>query len=185
MKTRVMLLGFSVVFASCVRTAWPRSAPVEHDMSISFPSFFGHAAVQFGDGAAPYELDGVVLKAIMVAMTDFLRPGGEDKPCWGSPEAHRYRVIRQGDIIFVRIDEDLEFCGLQYISVDTGVEYAISTDGRILRRLLDGEPRGSSSPVAPDAGVADSQGGGEAPASPVLPPAPSSDAEEGVPRLPE
>jgi hypothetical protein len=56
-------------------------------------------------------------------------------------DAHRYRVIRRGGIVFVRIDQDLEYCGLDYVlSLDSGVTYAISTDGRILRRIFDGEP---------------------------------------------
>lgn len=32
------------------------------------------------------------------------------------------------------------YCGRAYSSLDSGVRYAISVDGRILRRLLDGEP---------------------------------------------
>lgn len=101
-----------------------------------------------------HEVDGVVLKAIMIAAKDYLRPSAEEAgPCWGSPEAHQYRVIRQENVIFVRIDENLEACGLQYISVDTGAEYAISTEGRILRRIYDGEPRSFSSPSKADAGV--------------------------------
>jgi hypothetical protein len=37
--------------------------------------------------------------------------------------------------------------------LDAGVTYAISGDGRILRRLFDGEPEGPVSPEPPDAGV--------------------------------
>jgi hypothetical protein len=57
----------------------------------------------------------------------------------GVSGAHRYRVIRQGDTIFVRIDDNPEFCGVRYVSLGTGVPYAISAEGRILRRVFDGQ----------------------------------------------
>src|SRR6185503_8347397 len=103
MKTRSMLLGLAVAVASCARPTWPRPVPVDNDRSIVFPSFFEDPAVRVGAGVEPYELDGVVLRAIMIATVDFLRPGTKEQPCWGSPEAHRYRVIRQENVIFVRI----------------------------------------------------------------------------------
>jgi hypothetical protein len=155
MKIKSMLLGLAVIVMACARATWPQPAPLENDRSVALPQFFSAPAIQLGAEATPYELDGVVLKAIMVATNDFLRPGSEKPTCWGSPEAHRYRVIRKENIIFVRIDEDLGFCGLQYVSVDTGAEYAISIDGRILRRIIDGEPESfrGAAPTAPDAGV--------------------------------
>jgi hypothetical protein len=51
-------------------------------------------------------------------------------------EAHTYRFIRQGDIIFIYIEEDLKYCGRQYPALDSGAKYAISRDGRILRRVI-------------------------------------------------
>lgn len=152
MKIRILAWGVAVLAASCV---WPRQirpVPVENDDSIVFPSFFASAAIKVGAAGEPYELDGVMLRAVMIAANDFLPPGDESQPCWDRQEAYRYRVIRQGDIIFVRIIEDLEYCGLQYVSVDTGARYAISTDGRILRRLIGAEPEGGSSGQPPDAG---------------------------------
>ena len=47
-------------------------------------------------------------------------------------------VIRQGDILFVQISLDPALCA--DTALDGGVKYAIRTDGRILRRLFDGEP---------------------------------------------
>jgi hypothetical protein len=153
MKAQCILLGLVIATANCARPPWPGPITVDNDKSIVFPSFFEHPALRVASGGETHEMDGVVLKAIMIAMTDFLRPGSEQRPCSTSPEAHRYRVIRRENIIFVRIDEDLEACGLQYISVDSGVEYAISTDGRILRRIFDGEPEGRL-PLAPgDGGI--------------------------------
>jgi hypothetical protein len=57
-------------------------------------------------------------------------------------------VSREGDIIFVRISENPERCGGKYHGLDGAVRYAISKDGRILRRVFDGEPDG----VEPDDG---------------------------------
>jgi hypothetical protein len=122
--------------------------PVEDDRSIVFPPFFEQTAVEVGAQGAPYELEGVVLQAIMIAANDFLPPGTKERPCWDRQEAHRYRVIRQGDVIFVRIDEDPAFCGGGYVPLDSGVKYAISTDGRILRRVVDGEPEDSVEPTS-------------------------------------
>ncbi|WP_224365632.1 hypothetical protein [Hyalangium versicolor] len=87
-------------------------------------------------GKEPYEMDGVLLKAIMIAAQDFLPSSSPEQPCWLQPESYRYRLIRQGEIIFVWIDEDLAKCGRSAPSLDSGAAYAIRTDGRILRRLL-------------------------------------------------
>jgi hypothetical protein len=140
MKKKSLLLAGAVVIFSCVRTTWPPLAPVEDDRSILFPRLLDMGAVEVGAGTVPSELEGVVLKAIMIAMNDYVRPQGREPICWGSPEAHRYRVLRRGDVIFVRVDEDLEACELRYLAVDSGATYAISTDGRILRRFFDGGP---------------------------------------------
>lgn len=182
--TARIFLGLMVFLAGCVRPTWPQPVEPEDDRSIVFPSFFEQPVVAVGAGGMPYELDGITLKALLIAMNDFLRPGKPGQPCWGSPEAHRYRIIRQEHIVFVRIDEDLEHCGLQYISVDSGVTYAISTDGRILRRVLEGEPApfvapsGAENPLE-DGGVPDASS--DKPAAPEhTPPVPSSfDSEDG------
>jgi hypothetical protein len=175
MKKKGLLLAGVVVIFSCVRTTWPPPAPVEDDQSIVFPRLLGTTVVEVGAGTAPSELEGVVLKAIMIAMNDYVRPQGREPICWGSPEAHRYRVLRRGNIIFVRVDEDLEACGLQYIAVDSGAVYAISTDGRILRRYFDGGPNKFIEMEEPDAGTQEDalpsvqQDGGVAPANPIPP----------------
>jgi hypothetical protein len=117
-----------------LRSLCSRTAFIGGDASIVFPHFFGRAAIRVGAGGAPYEMDGVTLQALMVAANDLLPPGGKGQSCRDRQEAHQYRVIRQGDIIFVQIDDDDAFCGLKYLSLDTSVRYAISTDGRILRR---------------------------------------------------
>lgn len=91
-----------------------------------------------------YSLDGVTLQALTIATNDFIPKPAEETLCWRKPAAHRYRFIRQGDIIFVRIDANTTACSLDYGLLDYGVQYAISTEGRILRRLYDGEPEDPS-----------------------------------------
>jgi hypothetical protein len=127
--------------------------PVENDRSIIFPQFFEQTAVEVGAQGAPYELEGIVLQAIMIAANDFLPPSAKERPCEDRQEAHRYRVIRQGNVVFVRIDEDPAFCGGGYVPLDSGAKYAISADGRILRRVVDGEPEFPHEPAIPDAGM--------------------------------
>lgn len=169
-----LFLGMAFILAGCVRSPNSRTVPLENDRSVVFPSFFEHAAIEVGSGQKPYELDGVLLRAIMIAANDFIPPSDEERPCWGMQEAYRYRVLRQGNIIFVHISEDLEYCGMQYISVDTGAKYAISTDGRILRRLLGTEPDGTFSTGLPDT-LSDADGG--------FPGAPPEQQDGGIERI--
>jgi hypothetical protein len=153
MKMRKLPLVFAVMLSSCMWIRRPHPTPLEDDRSIVFPRFSERTAVAVGAGNELYELDGVTLRAALIAVTDFLPPVAKNPSCWDRQEAYRYRVIRQGDIIFVRIYPDLAYCGREFLMLDGGVTYAISTDGRILRRLFEGEPEGPVSPEPPDAGV--------------------------------
>jgi hypothetical protein len=135
----------------CVRSPSPAPVRVEEDTSIHFPQFFDRAAVEVGAQGAPYELDGVTLRALAIAANDFLPPGNKNRPCEYRQEAQHYRVLRQGDIIFIYILPDYEYCG-DPRPLDGGARYAISTDGRILRRLFDGEPEEPLQPIDLDAG---------------------------------
>jgi hypothetical protein len=85
-------------------------------------------------------LDGPTFRALKVAADDFFPAWGPPRACIDTPEAYRYYAIRRGEIIYVAILQDPGYCGRAYSSLDSGVRYAISIDGRILRRLLDGEP---------------------------------------------
>ena len=58
------------------------------------------------------------------------------------PDTQLYRVIRQGDIIFVSVSWNSSSCVPRAYPLDGGARYAISTDGRILRRLVGIEPDG-------------------------------------------
>ena len=139
MRTRHLPLALTLLLSSCAlfQRATP---PVEEDTSIRFPEFYEQFATRVGEGARPYELDGAMLRALSLAANDFLPPDGRERPCWERQEAFSYRVIRQGSLIFVRISPDPAACGSQTLSLDGGARYAISTEGRILRRLFGAEP---------------------------------------------
>lgn len=149
MKARGLLLVLPLL-CGCARSQRP---VLQEDTSIAFPHFFEREAIAVGTQAGPFELDGETLRALMIAANDFLPPGGKNRACGDKQEAHRYRVIRQGNIVFVRIDEDPAYCGHVGPALDSGAQYAISSDGRILRRLFDGEPAAPSAPESPDAGA--------------------------------
>ncbi|WP_223641977.1 hypothetical protein [Corallococcus sp. EGB] len=68
-------------------------------------------------------------------------------------EAYRYRVIRQDDVFFILIHEAPDACGNAFIGVDTGARYAVSLEGRILRRSVGAEPEALPPPPEADAGV--------------------------------
>lgn len=150
MKTLPLLLAVSLY--SCLRNPAPPPVPVGDDKSIQFPRFFDHQATQVGARGTPYELDGLTLRAIQIAANDFLPPGDKNPPCKDQQEAHHYRVIRQANIVFVYIYENPAHCGFSSPALDSGAKYAISTDGRILRRIIDGQPEEPFETVDLDAG---------------------------------
>jgi hypothetical protein len=139
MRKRFPLLVLACALASCVRSPRPPAVPIEDDRSIVFPDFQEQDVIGIGAPGQPYELHGEVLRAVMIATNDFLPPRDARAACWNRQEAHRYRVIRQGDLVFVRISEDPAACGRGYPTLDSGAWYAVSTDGRIRRRVLDGQ----------------------------------------------
>jgi hypothetical protein len=126
--------------------------PLEEDLSIVFPEFFDRDAVKVGEQGLVHEVDGVMLRAISTAADDFLPPSSREHSCWHRQESYRYRAIRQGDIVFVRIYSNPEACVPGPRMLDGGAKYAINLEGRILRRVFDGEPEGPLVPVDADAG---------------------------------
>jgi hypothetical protein len=150
MKNLPLLLALSLY--SCLRPPSPPAVQVGDDKSIRFPRFFDQQATRVGARADPYELDGPTLRAIQIAANDFLPPRDKNPPCEYRQEAHHYRVIRQGDIVFVYIYENPTYCGFSSPALDSGAKYAISTDGRILRRIIDGQPEEPFESVNLDAG---------------------------------
>jgi hypothetical protein len=141
-KTPNWLPVLTLLFLSCVRSPYPAPVPVGDDRSIRFPDFHDQFAVQVGESSSPYQLDGVMLRALMIAANDYIPPGTQALDCDMRQEAQLYRVIRQGDIIFVSVSFNSSFCRPKAYALDDGARYAISTDGRILRRLVGIEPDG-------------------------------------------
>jgi hypothetical protein len=139
-----------ILLASCVRS--PDPSQLKEDPSIVFPKFYARAPIMTSEQGVPYHLDGPTLVAIATAANDFAPKERLDTPCWDRQEAFHYQFIRQGDVIFVRIDHNTSYCGYKFLIMDGGAQYAISLDGRILRRVFDGEPSGPLPPPSPDAG---------------------------------
>ena len=105
---------------------------VVQDPNIELPIF---------DSSQPVdtEVDGFALRAIRVAADDLIPPEPDPQtPCWARQTANRYRTFRKGDIIFVRVDYKPQNCGETTYAMDAGATYAISLEGRILRRHIDG-----------------------------------------------
>jgi hypothetical protein len=152
---RNLLWVATVTLFSCVRTPASPVAPLEQDPSIAFPDSFGSAPV-VGRTGKPYALDGATLQALMVATRDWLPSAPKDAPCWSRADAYVYQVLRQGDVIFIEMHADPAACAGQFLMLDSGVRYAISSDGRILRRLQTGEPEWREQARVPaDAGVSE------------------------------
>ena len=152
MRLRNLPLALTIILSSCA--LFQKPAPREEDTSVRFPDFRQHFATTLGEQGKPYELDGATLSAISIAANDFIPPGYKGRSCWDRQEAQLYRVIRQGDIIFVDISTNPAACGHGAIPLDGGAKYAISIDGRILRRLFDGEPEDlSPAPEAEEQGT--------------------------------
>jgi hypothetical protein len=140
MTVREWILLMVITLSGCARTPGPFAAPSENDVSIIFPVSTGQGLVTVGERGMTYQLDGEVLRALRIVEQDLFPPGGAERPCWAKPEAHTYRFTRQGDIIFVYVEEDLAYCHRQVPAMDSGAKYAISVDGRILRRVVGSEP---------------------------------------------
>lgn len=114
----------------CAVTSGPSG---DYDSSLEVPLFNASDSKVVTEGA--------VVQAIRVAADDFLGRDRADEACWDKRAAHTYQTIQRGDIIFVRIDYNPTSCGEKFHSLDAGATYAIDKEGRLLRRVLDGEPR--------------------------------------------
>lgn len=133
-------------------TCVPEQAqPSPQDLSIHLPDL---DEVMPGDT----NLDGYTLHAIRIAADDFLNPDSTDLPCKAKQVSHGYQARRVGDIIFIRIHFKPENCGRKFGMLDSGATYAISVDGRILRRAIDGmEPYNPPTPSETGSVPAESQ----------------------------
>ncbi|RKG94515.1 hypothetical protein D7V97_38740 [Corallococcus sp. CA053C] len=152
---RLLLVG-ALLLAGCPRRQGTSSASSPEDLSIVFPDFSTRQALSVGAPGTTYALDGALLRAVFVAADAFLPREQEDRSCWSRREAWRFRILREGDIAFVRMDADPRACAPGVLLLDGGATYAVRlSDGRILRRLHDGEPVGTPLPGSPDAGAID------------------------------
>ncbi|WP_224371097.1 hypothetical protein [Hyalangium versicolor] len=108
-------------------------------------------------------IDGPIVQAMMIAARDFIPSYDGHNPCWSRPRDFLYEVIRQENIIFVQISPDYasEECALKAAPLDWSAKYAISIDGRILRRVDSDEPEELPSPSIPDAGENEDAGSGQ------------------------
>jgi hypothetical protein len=149
---RIPLLAL-IGLLSCVRSPKAAEVLVAEDPSIVFPDFYGSPTMTVGERDKTYALDGVMLRALIIAAHDFIPPAAEERPCWATLEAHGFQVIRQGDIVFVSIHADPAHCGHQFLMLDAGARYAIGADGRILRRVLGSQSGAPASATKVDAGV--------------------------------
>ena len=155
---RNLFLIATVALSGCTRHPPHSLALLEQDESIVFPENFGPTPV-VGRPGKPFALDGVTLQALLVATNDFLPPATKDSPCWDRRDAYAYQVLRQADVIFIEIHADPAACGGSFLMLDSGWKYAISVDGRILKRLQAGEPEWPMpAPASLDAGVNQGQG---------------------------
>ncbi|MCY1046412.1 hypothetical protein OV208_34225 [Corallococcus sp. bb12-1] len=154
---RCLLLVGMVLFVGCMRRqgASPEPSWVE-DRSIVFPDFSARTGLSTDAPGQMYALDGALLRAVVLAADAFLPREHEGRSCWNRRESYRFRILREGDIAFVRIDADPRACTPGPRLLDGGATYAVRiSESRILRSLHDGEPDGTTVPGNPDAGTLD------------------------------
>jgi hypothetical protein len=139
MMPRKLTFVVAIALSSCVRKPVQFSTPTEDDTSVIFPLSVGRGLVEVEARKETYDLmDGEVLRALTIAANDYIPPGIINPPCWARQEALTYRFTRREDIIFVYVDENPAYCGSMPTPLHSGAKYAISKDGRILRRVIDG-----------------------------------------------
>ena len=148
---RTPLLFVSLGLLGCPRASTP--SRTTEDLSVQFPEFSSQPASRLGQPGVPFVLDGVTLQALRVAANDLLPPEGQGLHCWERQDARLYRIIRQGNITFIRMDVDPARCDGRILPLDAGATYAVHADGRILRRHFDGEPLPPPLALPPAAGA--------------------------------
>ncbi|MFE8603114.1 hypothetical protein [Archangium violaceum] len=138
--TVFLMLATAVILFSCIRRWEAFSTPVQNDRSIIFPLSVGGGFVEINAQEKTYQLDGEVLRALVIVINDLFPPDVSklDLSCRVKQEAHTFRFTRRDDIIFVYVNENPAYCGRTAPALDSGAKYAISKDGRILRRVIDG-----------------------------------------------
>lgn len=151
---RRLLLLSPLLLSSCLRGAPVSSAaPADEAPSLQVPQLLGVKATPVGEQGALYRLDGTTVRALTVATQDFFSASGQGKECWQNTEGHRYELFQQDGVTFVHITANFATCWQKFAPMDYGVTYAISAEGRILRRIFTGEPDDPYRLPVSDAGV--------------------------------
>ncbi|QRK09565.1 hypothetical protein JQX13_05360 [Archangium violaceum] len=107
-------------------------APPEEAARIKFPDSYERGV----------RLEGAMMKALSVAMNDYLpshikaeNQKGPEYQCLARWDTYRTVVMRaHEDLFFVLLSPDLSKCAPGFIVPDAGAEYAIDGQGRILSR---------------------------------------------------
>lgn len=151
----------ALLLITCVRS--PVSSPPrrEYDESIRFPKALDSSGVRLGRSNEKLVIDGAIIQAMMIAAQDFIPQNPGKSRCFTKPGDFLYEGLRQDNIIFVQISPDYFSCKSGTGPLDWGAVYAISTDGRILRRAAPEELDWTSPPSSPDAGENDDAGYGQ------------------------
>ena len=146
------LLALAAATLSCVHgpcdpwvSLWGcRLRPVQQDPNVQCPNFYETLPIEItADGGGIFEFDDLPVQALQVATEDYFQgPRPLGKPCSYPKDAftyrrdaYTYRLVRQGDIVFVKIVADPDKCGRHGLS-DEGATYAIGPDGEILHRHM-------------------------------------------------
>jgi hypothetical protein len=94
------------------------------DPGVRCPNFYEAVPSRIGTDGGIFEFDDLLVQALQVATHDFF----DDLTfCAAGRPVTKYRAIRQGDIVFIKIEGDPEKCG---------ASYAIDATGKILHRHL-------------------------------------------------
>jgi hypothetical protein len=145
-----------LLLITCVRSQVSPPPRPQYDESIKFPKALQSGGAILGKTNEKLIIDGAIVQAIMIAAKDFIPPSSGGDDCFTKPGDFDYDVFRDGDIIFVEISPNYYSCERGPWPMDWGAKYAISTDGRILRRAPSDEPDEPGeeipSPSSPDAG---------------------------------
>jgi hypothetical protein len=123
-------------------------------LPVVFPELFGVEGTAIGEQGKLCRMEGITLRALLTAIEDFRLTSAQGHSCGSVPEEQFYRIFDQGEIIFIEITANTSNCKPGSLMMAHGVKYAISPEGRILRRISSGGPDDVPALKPSDAGVA-------------------------------
>lgn len=159
MRTLLPILT-ALLLVTCVRSPSSHRPLPPYDASIRFPRALKSPGLRLGQLEKRVRMDGAIVQAMMIVAKDFIPPSSGGYDCFTKPGDFYFDVLRDGDIIFVRISPNYDSCESGLWPMDWGAKYAISTDGRILTQEdnYDDGPEWESPPSSPDAGTDEDAG---------------------------